>query len=187
MRFLLLGLLVFGVNLLPAFGPPTWSLLVYARLRWHFDPVGLVIVGATCAALGRLVLGWSFRALRFRFPDRYRQNLEDLQQRLVRRRGRVLTLATLFIVSPLPSAQLFCAAGLLNLRIAVLTLGFFAGRLVTYSLYVTTAVVVEAQLGSILTNAWGSPWMIALQVLLLGGLVILPLWPWGSPSQSTSR
>ena len=42
--------LVFVINLLPAFGPPTWSVLVYARLRWHLDPVALVLVGAGAAA-----------------------------------------------------------------------------------------------------------------------------------------
>ena len=45
MSYLALFLLVLGVNLLPAFGPPTWSLLVYARLRWHLDPVALVLLG----------------------------------------------------------------------------------------------------------------------------------------------
>jgi len=48
-RDLVLGLLVFGVNLLLALGPPTWSLLVYARLRWHLDPVLLVVLGAFAA------------------------------------------------------------------------------------------------------------------------------------------
>ena len=56
MRYLILGLLVFGVNLLPAFGPPTWSLLVYARLRWHFDPVLLAVLGAFAASAGRWLL-----------------------------------------------------------------------------------------------------------------------------------
>ena len=48
-RDLVLGPLVSGVNLLLALGPPTWSLLVYARLRWHLDPVLLVVLGAFAA------------------------------------------------------------------------------------------------------------------------------------------
>lgn len=183
-RYLILGLLVFGVNLLPAFGPPTWSLLVFARLRWHFDPVLLVSLGALGSSAGRLLLGLGFRKLRFHFPARYRANLESLEARLVERRGRTVALAALFVLSPLPSAQLFCAAGLLDLRIIPLTLAFFVGRLVTYSIYVATAVVVDARLGSILSQVWGSPWSIALQVLLLLVLALLPLVPWRQQSRS---
>ena len=183
-RYLILGLLVFGVNLLPAFGPPTWSLLVFARLRWHFDPVLLVSLGALASSAGRLLLGLGFRKLRFHFPARYRANLESLEARLVERRGRTVALAALFVLSPLPSAQLFCAAGLLDLRIVPLTLAFFVGRLVTYSIYVATAVVVDAKLGSLLSQVWGSPWSIALQVLLLLALALLPLVPWRQQPRS---
>jgi len=178
MRYLVLGLLVFAVNLLPAFGPPTWSLLVYARLRWHFDPILLVALGAIAASSGRLVLGLTFRKLRFRFPTRYRANLESLHARLVRRRGQTVALAALFVLSPLPSAQLFCGAGLLDLRIVPLTLAFFVGRVVTYSIYVATAVVVDQQLGSVLSQVWGSPWSISLQAALLIVLALMPLLPW---------
>ena len=183
-RYLILGLLIFGVNLLPAFGPPTWSLLVFARLRWHFDPVLLVSLGALGSSAGRLLLGLGFRRLRFHFPARYRANLESLEARLVERRGRTVALAALFVLSPLPSAQLFCAAGLLDLRIVPLTLAFFVGRLVTYSIYVATAVAVDAKLGSLLSQVWGSPWSIALQVLLLFALALLPLVPWRQQSRS---
>lgn len=31
--YLLLFLIVFGVNLMPAFGPPTWTILVVYRLN----------------------------------------------------------------------------------------------------------------------------------------------------------
>lgn len=178
MAYLALAGIVFGVNLLPAFGPPTWSILVYARLRWHVEPVVLVVLGATAATTGRLVLGTATQRLRTRFPARYRENLAALERRLTKRRSGLVAFVTLFVISPLPSAQLFSAAGLLDLRLVPLSLGFFAGRLVTYSLYVTTAVVVEAQLSSVLANVWGEPWWIALQLVLLVVLTLLPTVPW---------
>ncbi|MCW2691467.1 MAG: hypothetical protein JWM67_71, partial [Mycobacterium sp.] len=33
--YLVLLAVVFGVNLLPAFGPPTWAVLVFFRLDQH--------------------------------------------------------------------------------------------------------------------------------------------------------
>ena len=56
MQLLVVAALVFVINLLPAFGPPTWSVLVYARLRWHLEPVALVLVGAAAATVGRYLL-----------------------------------------------------------------------------------------------------------------------------------
>ncbi len=187
MAYLALAGIVFGVNLLPAFGPPTWSLLVYARLRWHLEPAVLVVLGAAAATSGRLVLAWATRRVRTRFSPRYRENLAALERRLTKRRRGLVAFVTLFVISPLPSAQLFSAAGLLDLRLVPVSLGFFAGRLVTYTLYVTTAVVVESQLSGVLSNIWGAPWWIALQLVLLVALTLLPTVPWGRVGRGRSH
>lgn len=58
-KYLLIGLIVLivlGVILLPAFGPPTSSLLVVARLSWHLRPVALVAIGVVAAGAGRFLL-----------------------------------------------------------------------------------------------------------------------------------
>jgi hypothetical protein len=44
--YLALAGVVFGVNLLPAFGPPTWSGLVFFRLQSNVPAVPLVLIGA---------------------------------------------------------------------------------------------------------------------------------------------
>ena len=179
MKYLIILLVVFGVNLLPAFGPPTWTLLVVARWQWHLNPVGLVALGVLGAGTGRFLLAHAARALREHFPQRYRDNLARVEERLTSRRRRWSLMFALFVVSPLPSAQLFLAAGLLDLRILPLSLAFMLGRIVTYSLYLSAAVAVDHSFGSVLRDVWGSPWAIALQLLLLGLVVALPMLPWG--------
>ncbi len=79
----------------------------------------------------------------------------------------------LFAISPLPSAQLFVAAGLLTVPLMPLTIAFFTGRLVSYSLYVAAASAAEASLGDVLADVLGSPWGIALQVAMLAALALL--------------
>ena len=62
---------IFGINLLPAFGPPTWAVLVFFRLSSGLALVPLVLGGAVAAACGRLLLAHGARALRGRFsPER---------------------------------------------------------------------------------------------------------------------
>ncbi|HEY5109763.1 MAG TPA: hypothetical protein VII96_09175 [Acidimicrobiales bacterium] len=178
MQYLLLFAMVFGVNLLPAFGPPTWTLLVFARLTWHLEPVAIVLVGAVAAMSGRYVLAVGTRHFRGRLSDKRQANLEAANDLLFAKKGRAWAIVAVFVVSPLPSAQLFVAAGLLDVALVPLTLAFFAGRLVSYSFYVAAATLAERQLGGVLRNALGSPWSIALQLLLLAGAAALPFVNW---------
>jgi membrane protein DedA with SNARE-associated domain len=167
MPYLALFAIVFGINLLPAFGPPTWAVLVFTRLHWHLNPVALVLLGAVAASSGRYLLALGSR----RFSG-------HLPRRLHGRPRSAIALFCLFVVSPLPSAQLFIAAGLLDLNLVLFTLAFFVGRLVSYSIYVSVAVLADKQLGNVLGQLFGSPWSIALQVALLAVVCLLPLVDW---------
>jgi len=178
MQYLVLVALVFGINLLPAFGPPTWAVLVFARLNWHLNPVALVILGAMAAVAGRYLLARGARRFKGVLTPKMRANLEDARTLLERKRVGALGLFAVFVVSPLPSAQLFLAAGFLDLPLGILTVAFFVGRLVSYSIYVSVATVVDQHLGNVVGRLFGSPWSIALQVLLLAAVTALPFIPW---------
>ena len=99
---------------------------------------------------------------------------------LVGSRGKAVAGLGLFALSPVPSAQLFVAAGLLTVPLVPLTAAFFAGRLVSYSLYVGAATAARDSLGSVLGDAFGSPLGIALQLAMLAGLVLLLRFDWAS-------
>jgi membrane protein YqaA with SNARE-associated domain len=172
-------LIIFGVNLLPAFGPPTWSLLVFFRLNWHLNPVALVAVGVLASGSGRYLLALGARRCRRLFPAKYLERLKSAEALLGEHRRSSLAILLVFIVSPLPSAQLFVAAGLLELPLLPLTVGFVIGRIVTYSIYVGLATLAEKSFGSVFSSFFGSPWSIALQLVLLVLVVLLPLVDWG--------
>jgi uncharacterized membrane protein YdjX (TVP38/TMEM64 family) len=177
--YLLVAAVVFGVNLLPAFGPPTWAILVFFRLDSHLAPVPLVIVGALAAASGRLLLATSFRLLRGHLPARQTKLLEAAGALLVKDRKRSIAGLALFALSPVPSAQLFEAAGLTGIRLNPLTFSFFAGRLVSYSLYVAGASAAKhTSAGQIIASSFTSVWGIGLQILLIVGLVGLTQIDW---------
>lgn len=187
MPYLALFAIVFGINLLPAFGPPTWAVLVFARLHWHLNPVALVIIGAVAASAGRYLLALGARHFSGRLPRRMRTNLEDARSFLEGRPRSAIAVFCLFVVSPLPSAQLFLAAGLLDLNLALFTAAFFVGRLISYSIYVSAAVLADRQLGNVLSKLFGSPWAIALQLALLAIVCLLPLINWRTLLQRRSK
>jgi len=111
MEYLLLFVLVFGVNLLPAFAPPTWSIIVLYGLNSHMPLPAIVLVGALAAAGGRFSLAHGFRLFGSYLSQKTRRNLAAARAAFERRRRNGVVALALFAVSPVPSAQLFAAVG----------------------------------------------------------------------------
>ena len=128
---LLLAGVVFGVNLLPAFGPPTWAVLVFFRLQSNLAAIPLVLIGALAAACGRLVLAHGSRRFRSRLSPKRIENLEAVRNAIAGGPKRAVAGLALFALSPVPSAQLFVAAGLVDASLVPLTAVFFAGRIIS--------------------------------------------------------
>ena len=97
---------VFGVNLLPAFGPPTWAVLVFFRLQSDLAAIPLVLVGAAAAAGGRLALAYGSRRFRRRLSPKRIANLEAAHDAIAGGPKRAAAGLALYALSPLPSAQL---------------------------------------------------------------------------------
>ena len=179
LSLLTLFAIVLGVNLMPAFGPPTWAILVLYVLSTDIHPALLIPVAALAAASGRLLLALAFRLLGGKLPARYRNNLKAAREALEKNRRNAILALGLFALSPVPSAQLFEAAGLAGVRLLPFTLAFFLGRAISYSIYVLTAAGLKAtSLGDTFKEALTSPWGIALQVAMLIGLVLFARIDW---------
>lgn len=177
-NYLFLIAAVYALNLLPAFGPPTWTFLVFFTITYDLAPVPVVLLGAAAAASGRLTLAGGARLMRGRLSAERVAHLDALRDAAEGNRRATWVSLGLFALSPVPSAQLFVAAGIAGVRLVPLTLAFFSGRLVSYTLYVTAAKTAEGSIEQILAEGWGSPWAIALQVAMLAFLVALFVVPW---------
>ena len=172
MEYLILFGIVFGINLLPAFAPPTWSIIVLYGLNSDLPLPAIVGIGALAAATGRYSLARGFRVFGHRLSGKTRRNLAAVRAAFERnKRGGLIALAA-FAVSPLSSAQLFAAAGLAAVPLLAFTAAFFAGRLVSYSVYAASAKALQhSSLGDSFGDVFSSPLGIAIQVLLLAALV----------------
>ena len=171
---------VFLVNLLPAFAPPTWAVLVYFALGYELNPIAMMVLGVLSAGGGRFLLAHGTRSLRPWLPTKYVSNLENLGSQFVAHTERAWALLTLFFFSPLSSAQLFEAAGLMrHISISRITLAFMAGRTVTYSAYVLGAQKFsETDIGRAIRENITDPRAIALQILMVLGLIGLGFVSW---------
>ncbi|MCT2559848.1 hypothetical protein N0B51_12760 [Tsuneonella sp. YG55] len=180
MEYLIFFAVVLGVNLMPAFGPPTWSIIALYTLNGEMETPLLVLTGALAAALGRYALAHATRHLGTRWLSAETQaNLAAAREALERRKRNTVLGLGLFALSPVPSAQLFEAAGLACVRLLPFTAAFFAGRLVSYSIYAFTAEQISAtSLGETFREEMTSPLGIALQVAMIALLVVLARVDW---------
>ena len=174
----LAGVVLF-FNLMPAFAPPTWAALVLFSLNTNLHPIVIVAVGAVCAGTGRYLLARATGLFRNRISKNSLSNLEAAQTILTENNSRKLITIGMFVLSPLPSAQLFEAAGLMGVRLLPLTLAFFSGRIVTYNFYVFGASELKAHgIGELITKEFTSVWAILFQLVMIGSVVLLTRVNW---------
>lgn len=171
-EILLLFLVVFLLNVIPAFAPPTW--MVFSFLGFHFPEhmgITLAMVGALAATLGRFALAkGSHVIVRGHFlSDEARQNLDSIKEQLSRRKKLTSGVLLFYAFTPLPSNYLFIAYGLTTMQLRLITIPFFIGRSVSYSFWAFTASSVARKItpedGA--TLSYLSAYFVVSQILLL--------------------
>ena len=180
--YLIAGLAIIFLNVMPAFAPPTWTALVFFLINYDANPVALVILGVASATAGRAILAWYFRKFTHLIPTRFSQNMEYAGKYIEGRPDRRYAILALFLFSPISSAQLFEAAGMMKtIALKPLLAAFALGRTFSYSTYVTGATVLaETNFGELLISQLKSPWAIAAQIAMIAGLVALGFIDWKS-------
>lgn len=177
---------IFFLNALPAFAPPTWMALVFFLIHYDASPVALVAIGVLSATAGRAFLAWYFRKFSHLVPSRFSENMEYAGRYFTNHSTKRFALLTIFFISPISSAQLFEAAGLMKtVNLKPLLAAFAAGRTFTYSTYLTGAAVIAAtNFGEILISQIKSPWAIAVQIAMIAGLIALGSIDWKKRTRS---
>ena len=164
---------------MPAFAPPTWTALVLFSLNTDLHPIVIVAVGAVFAGTGRYLLARATGLFRNRISAKSLENLESAERVLTHNNSRKFLTLGLFVISPLPSAQLFEAAGLMGVPLIPLTLAFFSGRIVTYNFYVFGATELKAHgIGELITKEFTSLWAILFQLVMITAVVLLTRVNW---------
>jgi hypothetical protein len=145
----LLFLVIFFLNLIPAFAPPTW--MVFSFIGFHFpehNGTNLAVAGALAATLGRLTLAKMSRVIirrKFMSADA-RYNVDEIRRRLQGRTKLTFGLFLLYAFSPLPSNYLFIAYGLTAMDLRLIAIPFFLGRSVSYSFWRVTSAAMARKI-----------------------------------------
>lgn len=172
-HLLILFLVVFLLNLIPVFAPPTWMVFSFLGLRFpnHFG-WNLVFIGAVAATLGRCLLANASQLIvRNRWmSEAAKGNVDSLRQKLEQHPKLTSSVFLFYAFTPLPSNYLFIAYGLTAMRLARVAVPFFLGRFASYSFWVFGSAAVARRLEFEDINSLGyfSAYFVVTQLTLLG-------------------
>lgn len=177
--------LVYLLNVVPAFAPPTWVAL--SVIGFHRPGVSvplLALLGACAATLGRLTLAKLARAIvRGRlFDDRKRRNVDAIKATLESHRTVTWGVFLLYAFTPFPSNFLFIAYGLTSLPLIRVAVPFFAGRCLSYGFWIFSASTASRHfLGRPeAPETYLGVWFVATQCLFLALLYLFARIDWQS-------
>lgn len=180
-EFTLLFLLVFALNVIPAFAPPTWmamSMLGFASPDLH--PWLVAVVAATAATCGRVLLALlAQRIVRSRWAHgSMQENLAAVADIIERRRAASSIAFLAFAFSPLPSNFLFIAYGLTHAPLWLLATPFFIGRTISYGLAFEGGSAAFHHFGDLGGGIWVWVYFGVTQLLMLAMLYLFAKIDW---------
>lgn len=178
---LVLIAVIFGLNLMPAFAPPTWMVMSWVGFSLPEANPALLALAAACAATtGRLVLAqMAFALVRQRWMrEDDRRNIDVVGQWLERRKSLTVGFMLAYAFSPFPSNYLFIACGLTGMRLWTIGLPFFAGRLISYFVWTHLAQLGSRYLDTDLGRAYFGLYFVLSQLLLLAAVYLFTKLDW---------
>jgi membrane protein YqaA with SNARE-associated domain len=180
---LILFLVVFLLNIIPAFAPPTW--MVFSYLGFQF-PLHMgwpsALVGAAAATTGRSLLGkMSNSIVRNRWlSDAARKNVDSFKVELEKRPQLTFGVLLFYAFTPLPSNYLFIAYGLTAMPLARIAIPFFIGRFVSYTVWTMGGAAVSKTLDveGIEAIRYASVYFILTQIAFLTFIYVFTRVDW---------
>jgi membrane protein YqaA with SNARE-associated domain len=176
---------IFLLNLIPAFAPPTWMAMSWIGFNLpEHNPLLLAVIAAVAATMGRLVLaqcsGWLVRGHLMREADR--QNIDVVKVWLEKKKAITAGVLLLYAFSPFPSNYLFIAYGLTRLRLWLIGVPFFFGRLASYAVWAHFAQIAHSYLDPEmdLDGRYLGVYFIVTQLALLGFVFVLMRVDWNA-------
>jgi hypothetical protein len=177
--FFILAGLIFLINVIPWFAPPTWVLLLLFTAIFGLPPAPVILIGVSAATLGRVVLYQISSKYLFRFlSTKSRQNVSFLGKFLNSRRGLSIPMFLVYTLSPVSTSELFIAGGISHFSLSVLLVCFVIGRSVSYSFWVINSHSFAEHALHILKNDYSSILTLVPQILGILALYLFTKLHW---------
>lgn len=166
------------INFVPAFMPPTWSVLAIFHVTAHPPLLLLTVGGAAMSTVGRVGLARLSRRFRGVLPASDRTNAEALSAFVNRHRRWREAIVFGYCLGPFPSNALFVAAGVGRVPLMPVSIAFFLSRSIADTIWVWTAGHVSENVGGVFLHQLTDWKAVALQIVALIVVVLFFRLPW---------
>lgn len=179
MIYLILAATVFLINVMPGLMPATWAILAFFFIKFGLRLLPTVILGAIMATTGRWVLAKTAkRFIRPHLSKKTQDNMTALGSFLTRNRKLSIPLIFAYAFLPIPSNQVFIAAGLSGVGVELISFSFLMGRLISYTFWVKVADKVTDDLNTIIVGDALNPKSLLIEGVGLVVLILIMKIPW---------
>lgn len=181
----LIFLIVFLLNMIPAFAPPTWMVFSFLGLRFPQHAGWLLAVtGALAATLGRCMLAKLSRLIvrRHWLNTASRNSVDSLRGEIEKRPRLTFGLLLFFAFTPLPSNSVFIAYGLTTMSILRIAVPFFLGRFVSYLFWAKSGALLSRKfdLNDGITIGYFSLYFVATQIAMIALVYVFTKMDWNA-------
>ncbi|MBI2597122.1 hypothetical protein HYW41_03130 [Candidatus Daviesbacteria bacterium] len=176
--YILLAGTVLGINVVPVLMPPTWTILAFFVTKYDLSLLPVVLIGATCATLGRIILAAMAGSFRRFLSKESQDNYASIGVYLNTHEHITIPLVITYAFIPIPSNHVFIAAGLAKVRIKLLAGAFFVGRLISYTFWVSLTSRLADNLADIFSSHYSKIGSVVVEIAGLAALYFIGKIAW---------
>ena len=139
MYYLLVFVAAFLVDLLPFFGPPAWTAMVFLQVHYGLNIWWVLVTGVVGSTLGRYVLSLYIPWLSTKIITvNKNKDLQFIGEKLSGNGWQIQLFVLLYTLMPLPSTPLFTVAGIARIKPMHIIPAFFVGKFTSDMMMVFT-------------------------------------------------
>jgi membrane protein YqaA with SNARE-associated domain len=163
-------LAAFAVDVIPLIAPPAWTIAVILLVKFHLNPLIVLLLCASGSTLGRYLMSLYIPRFTGLFIKRRKTDeLEFLGKKLSQSLWQSWLFVFIYAVTPLSTTALFMAAGVAKVKPSHTLPPFFCGKLLSDAIMIFTGLYAANNFKD-LVNGIYSPKAIATLAL---GLVVV--------------
>jgi membrane protein YqaA with SNARE-associated domain len=179
-HYIILGLIVLAINIVPAFMPSTWMILSFFYIHYHLEFLPTIFIGVTLATIGRIILAILAKDyIEPILPKKEQENMINLGKIFALNKNFTFLSILGYTFLPIPSNQLFIAAGLAKADLSLIALSFFIGRTISYSFWVNLSRNMNENIEGTFINHFSNKQMFIVEILGFAILYLISKINWG--------
>jgi hypothetical protein len=165
-----------GVDMIPVFAPPAWTLMVFFLVKFDLNPWLVLVCGVTGSTLGRYLFSLYIPKVSKKVIKKEKnEELEFVGEKLGGTLWKTWLFVFIYTLTPLSTTALFTAAALGRVKPFNTLPPFFVGKFLSEALMVVTGKYLAGNATDLVHGAlnWKTLVTAGLGLVVIGGLLFV--------------